>query len=217
MQAILIFQADEVVLSQDINFNVYHQDVSKKQNSIRFQGLSKDDVMCSRRCNPCPVVKPTFLCGTDNRTYSSLCRLDYHNCIHHTVIRVGCKGFCPCKGKNCTIQSMITSEKLKAVYFTSKLNFAAPKNVAYLSNIDHPLLGTFMVTKGEITSLDTSLHQFGIKVILRDLLFLHHQEIFLIPLMVETAGLQNVGFLFQSDVTCKTRGFYHSLFQLSFE
>lgn len=49
------------------------------------------------RCNPCPVVKPTFLCGTDNRTYSSLCRLDYHNCIHHTVIRVGCKGFCPCK------------------------------------------------------------------------------------------------------------------------
>ncbi|PSN45689.1 hypothetical protein C0J52_11955 [Blattella germanica] len=50
-----------------------------------------------RRCNPCPVVKPTFLCGTDNRTYSSLCRLDYHNCIHHTAIRVACKGFCPCK------------------------------------------------------------------------------------------------------------------------
>ncbi|XP_067011051.1 proteoglycan Cow isoform X2 [Anabrus simplex] len=49
------------------------------------------------RCNPCPVVRPTFLCGTDNRTYSSLCRLDYHNCIHHTAVRVGCKGFCPCK------------------------------------------------------------------------------------------------------------------------
>lgn len=50
------------------------------------------------RCKPCPVVKPIFLCGTDNRTYSSLCRLDYHNCIHHTNIRVGCKGFCPCSG-----------------------------------------------------------------------------------------------------------------------
>jgi len=49
------------------------------------------------RCKPCPIVKPTFLCGTDNRTYSSLCRLDYHNCIHTTSIRVGCKGFCPCK------------------------------------------------------------------------------------------------------------------------
>ncbi|XP_063226774.1 proteoglycan Cow isoform X1 [Bacillus rossius redtenbacheri] len=49
------------------------------------------------RCTPCPVVKPTFLCGTDNRTYSSLCRLEYHNCIHHKAIKVGCKGFCPCK------------------------------------------------------------------------------------------------------------------------
>ncbi|XP_046392783.1 proteoglycan Cow isoform X2 [Ischnura elegans] len=56
-----------------------------------------DDVDAISRCNPCPVVKPTFLCGTDNRTYSSVCRLDYHNCIHHTTIRVGCKGFCPCK------------------------------------------------------------------------------------------------------------------------
>ncbi|KAL1139994.1 hypothetical protein AAG570_006971, partial [Ranatra chinensis] len=52
---------------------------------------------CFRRCNPCPVVKPTFLCGTDNRTYSSLCRLDYHNCIHRTSVKVLCKGFCPCK------------------------------------------------------------------------------------------------------------------------
>nr|CAD7443048.1 unnamed protein product [Timema bartmani] len=57
------------------------------------------------RCTPCPVVKPTFLCGTDNRTYSSLCRLDYHNCIHQTAIRVSCKGFCPCKGTK--IQSEI--------------------------------------------------------------------------------------------------------------
>ncbi|CAG9863942.1 unnamed protein product [Phyllotreta striolata] len=47
-------------------------------------------------CKPCPVVKPIFLCGSDNRTYSSLCRLDYHNCIHKSSIRVGCKGFCPC-------------------------------------------------------------------------------------------------------------------------
>lgn len=48
-------------------------------------------------CKPCPVIKPTFLCGSDNRTYSSLCRLDYHNCIHHAGIHVSCKGFCPCK------------------------------------------------------------------------------------------------------------------------
>lgn len=51
-------------------------------------------------CKPCPVVKPIFLCGADNKTYSSLCRLDYHNCIHHTNIKVDCKGFCPCLHAN---------------------------------------------------------------------------------------------------------------------
>ncbi|KAL6254805.1 hypothetical protein P5V15_014140 [Pogonomyrmex californicus] len=48
-------------------------------------------------CQECPVVKPTFLCGSDNRTYSSPCRLEYHNCIHHTSVHITCKGFCPCK------------------------------------------------------------------------------------------------------------------------
>lgn len=40
-----------------------------------------------------------FLCGSDNKTYSSLCRLDYHNCLHETKIKVSCEGFCPCNGK----------------------------------------------------------------------------------------------------------------------
>ncbi|KAL6431968.1 hypothetical protein ACFW04_007418 [Cataglyphis niger] len=51
------------------------------------------------QCQECPVVKPTFLCGNDNRTYSSPCRLEYHNCIHHTSVHIACKGFCPCKVK----------------------------------------------------------------------------------------------------------------------
>ncbi|CAH1967410.1 unnamed protein product [Acanthoscelides obtectus] len=61
---------------------------------------SEDETDSSVVCKACPVVKPVFLCGSDNRTYSSLCRLDYHNCIHHTSIRVVCKGFCPCKDNN---------------------------------------------------------------------------------------------------------------------
>lgn len=60
---------------------------------------TEEDLSDSVACKPCPVVKPRFICGTDNRTYSSLCRLDYHNCIHHTSMRVGCKGFCPCKAE----------------------------------------------------------------------------------------------------------------------
>ncbi|XP_053208571.1 proteoglycan Cow-like isoform X2 [Panonychus citri] len=47
-------------------------------------------------CRPCPVIKPSFYCGTDNSTYSSMCRLQFHNCVHHTDIEVACKGFCPC-------------------------------------------------------------------------------------------------------------------------
>lgn len=53
-----------------------------------------------RRCKTCPIVKPVFLCGSDNRTYSSLCRLDYHNCLHRSHVKITCKGFCPCKGEN---------------------------------------------------------------------------------------------------------------------
>ncbi|XP_076247969.1 proteoglycan Cow isoform X2 [Calliopsis andreniformis] len=58
--------------------------------------ISKKDLHKSG-CQECPVVKPTFLCGSDNRTYSSPCRLQYHNCIHRTSIVMVCKGFCPCK------------------------------------------------------------------------------------------------------------------------
>jgi len=72
----------------------YFSDFRRHSNSALFSFF-----FCSN-CKPCPVAKPTFLCGADNRTYSSLCRLDYHNCIHSTSIRIACKGFCPCKGES---------------------------------------------------------------------------------------------------------------------
>ncbi|KMQ91648.1 testican-like protein, partial [Lasius niger] len=56
-------------------------------------------------CQECPVVKPTFLCGNDNRTYSSPCRLEYHNCIHHTSVHIACKGFCPCRAADLRLYS----------------------------------------------------------------------------------------------------------------
>ncbi|KAF8777884.1 Proteoglycan Cow like protein [Argiope bruennichi] len=48
-------------------------------------------------CIPCPVLKPEFVCGTDNHTYSSVCRLEFRNCMHKAAVKVSCKGFCPCK------------------------------------------------------------------------------------------------------------------------
>ncbi|KAB7496190.1 Proteoglycan Cow, partial [Armadillidium nasatum] len=53
-----------------------------------------------KQCTPCPVVRPLFLCGTDNKTYSTLCRLHYHNCLHDENVQIACKGFCPCKDPN---------------------------------------------------------------------------------------------------------------------
>jgi len=52
-----------------------------------------------KHCVVCPVVRPTFVCGTDNITYSSPCKLDYTNCMDDSDITVACKGFCPCPSK----------------------------------------------------------------------------------------------------------------------
>ncbi|XP_072940136.1 proteoglycan Cow [Epargyreus clarus] len=51
------------------------------------------------RCVGCGgAARAQFLCGSDNRTYSSLCRLDLHNCVRRAQppVRLACRGFCPC-------------------------------------------------------------------------------------------------------------------------
>ncbi|XP_036224667.2 proteoglycan Cow isoform X1 [Bactrocera oleae] len=79
----------------------FSSDEESREDDVFYENNNtagdKDDEEDEDNCKPCPVAKPTFLCGADNRTYSSLCRLDYHNCIHSTTIRIACKGFCPCK------------------------------------------------------------------------------------------------------------------------
>lgn len=49
------------------------------------------------KCPPCSVFKADYICGTDNQTYSSECRLQYHNCRQRVSVQISCKGFCPCK------------------------------------------------------------------------------------------------------------------------
>ncbi|XP_037080107.1 proteoglycan Cow-like [Pollicipes pollicipes] len=58
------------------------------------------EVQKVKECRECPYTHPTvstYICGTDNRTYSSLCRLEQHNCIHDSLVTTDCKGFCPCR------------------------------------------------------------------------------------------------------------------------
>ncbi|XP_043068164.1 proteoglycan Cow isoform X1 [Drosophila bipectinata] len=88
---------DDVFYENSIAAGDKQQQQQQKQQSQQAPAIQQDDDEELDNCKPCPVAKPTFLCGADNRTYSSLCRLDYHNCIHSTSIRIACKGFCPCK------------------------------------------------------------------------------------------------------------------------
>ncbi|XP_039495788.1 proteoglycan Cow isoform X2 [Drosophila santomea] len=91
---------DDVFYENSIAAGDKQQQQQQQQQSQPPAGpsvIQQDDDEELDNCKPCPVAKPTFLCGADNKTYSSLCRLDYHNCIHSTSIRIACKGFCPCK------------------------------------------------------------------------------------------------------------------------
>ncbi|XP_058800671.1 proteoglycan Cow isoform X2 [Phymastichus coffea] len=71
--------------------------VDSEDDDAFFDSEDDDEDLDESKCQECPVVKPIFLCGSDNRTYSSPCRLEYHNCIHHTSVLMNCSGFCPCK------------------------------------------------------------------------------------------------------------------------
>ncbi|KAI1280325.1 Testican-2 [Halotydeus destructor] len=77
-----------------------HSDERKNQN--RYFKPTENTVTRKQKkaCESCPVVKPDFICGSDNSTYSSHCRLKYHNCVHSTAIEVQCTGFCPCKARS---------------------------------------------------------------------------------------------------------------------
>ncbi|XP_018321809.1 proteoglycan Cow [Agrilus planipennis] len=96
---------------------------------------SDEDSNDASTCKPCPVVKPTFLCGVDNRTYSSLCRLEYHNCIHQTAIKVVCKGFCPCKDNDIHLRKkQRQSERLNS--FMNKYKATLNKSGASNGNLN---------------------------------------------------------------------------------
>ncbi|OQV13728.1 hypothetical protein BV898_12043 [Hypsibius exemplaris] len=62
-------------------------------------------------CQPCPVVHPVFVCGSDNVTYSSECRLQFKNCEDNTSVKVACQGRCPCPvPKETEVVSRVDSE-----------------------------------------------------------------------------------------------------------
>ncbi|XP_041970254.1 proteoglycan Cow [Aricia agestis] len=63
------------------------------------RGRARGEGRGGARCAGCGgAARAAFLCGSDNRTYSSLCRLDLHNCVRRArpPVQLACRGFCPC-------------------------------------------------------------------------------------------------------------------------
>lgn len=87
------------------------------------QNYSHNIQFWNRKCKTCGNIKQSFVCGSDNRTYSSACRLDYHNCVHNSITKVLCKGFCPCRGESQTACECFEIVKGKCVNVICLFNF----------------------------------------------------------------------------------------------
>lgn len=91
---------DETNVEDDLGLEFYDldgsEDSSRKAKSATTTTTTTPKSAALKKCTPCPVIKPTYICGTDNNTYSSLCRLEYANCMHDSDVKLACKGFCPC-------------------------------------------------------------------------------------------------------------------------
>ncbi|KAG1653403.1 Proteoglycan Cow [Nymphon striatum] len=74
-----------------------HEAICIRNRKHKVKNKKKKEVEKIKHCKRCPVVvSSSFVCGSDNQTYSSICRLEYFNCVHKTSSKVQCKEFCPC-------------------------------------------------------------------------------------------------------------------------
>ncbi|XP_062963982.1 testican-3 isoform X3 [Cynocephalus volans] len=71
----------------------------------------------SSTCKQCPMAYSSPICGSDGRTYSSQCKLEYQACVLGKQISVKCEGRCPCSSN----KSTSTSRNVKRGFDTSIL------------------------------------------------------------------------------------------------
>ena len=98
----------------------YDDDDDDEEDVEEKSTFAKSDENKLKLCNPCPVVRPEFICGTDNSTYSSVCRLDFHNCVHKTDVKLDCTGFCPCLKKRTKPEKKSSKPKKSGKFYENK-------------------------------------------------------------------------------------------------
>ncbi|XP_037964325.2 proteoglycan Cow [Plutella xylostella] len=81
--------ADNTISEDDVWYDRREDELDAESRPTRCVGCGSNNA----------GVSGGFLCGSDNRTYSSLCRLDLHNCVRRArpPVTLACRGFCPCE------------------------------------------------------------------------------------------------------------------------
>ncbi|XP_068631405.1 proteoglycan Cow [Battus philenor] len=117
-----------------------------------------------------------FVCGSDNRTYSSLCRLDLHNCVRRAAVRLACRGFCPCRPHRaaprrsrdvstshpiaCTRPAWTASDAFLANVLESSVHLeGAPEALGYALHRHRPASGR--IAASSVTTFPASAVQSG--------------------------------------------------------
>ncbi|KAH9419811.1 Calcium ion binding [Dermatophagoides pteronyssinus] len=115
-------------------FEHQHHQQQQQGNNNSSQNKSNNNII---QCPSCPFSHGSqVICGTDNSTYSSMCRIEYHNCIHGFDVRFACFGFCPCSKLIQTKMMATTNTAIATITTPSTKSSKLKRKNNFINKID---------------------------------------------------------------------------------